>query len=36
MEKRERELQQSSAEVAVKHSKELKDLGKTRICDCAT
>lgn len=36
MEKREREHQQSSAELAVKHSKELKDLGKKRVCDCAT
>lgn len=31
MEKREREHQESSAEVTMKHSQELKDLGKKRI-----
>lgn len=36
MEKQEREHQESSAEVTVKHSKEMKDSGKKRTGDCVS
>lgn len=36
LDKQEREHQQSSAEVAVKHSKDLKDLGKKSFSDGPT
>lgn len=36
MDKQEREHQQRSADVAEKHSKDLKDLGKKRFSDGAT